>query len=78
MKVACGQQHALALTKGGHVYSWGLGVFGQVSCIFFEKNSNKLIDISFFKKNLCCSWVMVLYIMKENLVWYFLTTFSKK
>jgi alpha-tubulin suppressor-like RCC1 family protein len=28
--VACGQQHALALTANHTVYSWGLGVFGQL------------------------------------------------
>jgi hypothetical protein len=28
--VACGQQHALALDHEGRVYSWGLGVFGQL------------------------------------------------
>lgn len=28
--VACGQQHVLALTRNGTVYSWGLGVFGQL------------------------------------------------
>jgi alpha-tubulin suppressor-like RCC1 family protein len=28
--VACGQQHALALTATHVVYSWGLGVFGQL------------------------------------------------
>jgi hypothetical protein len=30
IQVACGQQHTLALTKNGKVYSWGLGVFGQL------------------------------------------------
>lgn len=29
-KVACGQQHSLALTDDGRIYSWGLGVFGQL------------------------------------------------
>lgn len=28
--VVCGQQHSLLLTKDGNVYSWGLGVFGQL------------------------------------------------
>jgi hypothetical protein len=28
--VACGQQHCLALTADHQVYSWGLGVFGQL------------------------------------------------
>ena len=28
--VACGQQHVVAVTKTGNVYSWGLGVFGQL------------------------------------------------
>lgn len=30
IQVACGQQHSLALTNDGKVYSWGLGVFGQL------------------------------------------------
>jgi alpha-tubulin suppressor-like RCC1 family protein len=30
VKVKCGQQHSLALSEDGHVYSWGLGVLGQL------------------------------------------------
>ena len=30
VQVACGQQHTIALCENGHVYSWGLGVFGQL------------------------------------------------
>lgn len=30
VKITCGQQHVLALTSEGHVWSWGLGVFGQL------------------------------------------------
>jgi len=28
--VACGQQHVLALDASGKVFSWGMGVFGQL------------------------------------------------
>jgi alpha-tubulin suppressor-like RCC1 family protein len=54
--VACGQQHSLALTEQGQVYSWGLGVFGQlghgvlsdegVPLIIKEIESRKIIKIS--------------------------------
>eukprot|EP01125_Pyxidicula_operculata_P008154 TRINITY_DN275_c0_g1_i10.p1 TRINITY_DN275_c0_g1~~TRINITY_DN275_c0_g1_i10.p1 ORF type:complete len:731 (+),score=199.22 TRINITY_DN275_c0_g1_i10:36-2228(+) len=30
VKVSCGQQHTLALADDGKVYSWGLGIFGQL------------------------------------------------
>ena len=30
VRVSCGNQHTLALADDGHVYSWGLGVFGQL------------------------------------------------
>ncbi len=30
VRVAAGQQHCMALTADGEVYSWGLGVFGQL------------------------------------------------
>lgn len=30
VKICCGQQHVLALTANGEVWSWGLGVFGQL------------------------------------------------
>lgn len=30
VKVACGQQHSLALSSDGRVFAWGLGVFGQL------------------------------------------------
>lgn len=29
-KVACGCEHTLALTRGGHLYSWGTGTYGQL------------------------------------------------
>lgn len=30
IQVACGQQHVLAVTEDGKLYSWGLGVLGQL------------------------------------------------
>jgi hypothetical protein len=30
--VACGQQHAVAVSDEGDCYSWGLGTFGQLGC----------------------------------------------
>lgn len=29
-RVACGESHTVALTKGGHAYAWGHNAFGQV------------------------------------------------
>eukprot|EP01120_Amphizonella_sp_Union-15-10_P009475 TRINITY_DN3591_c0_g1_i1.p1 TRINITY_DN3591_c0_g1~~TRINITY_DN3591_c0_g1_i1.p1 ORF type:complete len:554 (-),score=106.73 TRINITY_DN3591_c0_g1_i1:56-1717(-) len=54
----CGQQHTLALADNGHVYSWGLGVFGQLGHGFlhdcakpqriteFDNIINKIVQVA--------------------------------
>ncbi|CAI2178449.1 6656_t:CDS:2 [Funneliformis geosporum] len=61
LNVVCGENHCLALTKDGEVYSWGSGRFGQLGHGELTDLSEKPTVIEFFqglrvKKISCGGW----------------------
>lgn len=37
VQVACGNNHSVALSADGELYSWGHGKYGQLGCGEYEK-----------------------------------------
>ncbi|CAG8688915.1 16472_t:CDS:2, partial [Funneliformis mosseae] len=61
VNVVCGENHCLALTKDGEVYSWGSGRFGQLGHGELTDSLEKPMVIEFFqglrvKKISCGGW----------------------
>ncbi|EFA83284.1 regulator of chromosome condensation domain-containing protein [Heterostelium album PN500] len=58
VNIACGRQHMAAISKSGDLYTWGLGVFGQLGhgklksllhpkkVLYFEQQQKKIVQVA--------------------------------